>query len=81
MTQALLRAGVRLRVAGDTSALPPPLAAALAAAAAATAGGAALELTVAVNYSGRQATPLFVSQQIHYSACTDARNIASLHQG
>ena len=51
--QALLRAGVRLRIAGDTAALPPALSAALAAAAAATAGGASLDLTVAVNYSGR----------------------------
>ena len=44
---------MRLRIAGDTAALPPALSAALAAAAAATAGGTALDLTVAVNYSGR----------------------------
>lgn len=50
----LLRAGVRLRVAGDTSALPPVLAAALAAACAATSGGSALQLTICVNYSGRR---------------------------
>jgi undecaprenyl pyrophosphate synthase len=45
---------VRLRVAGDASALPPALAAALAAAEMATSGGTALDLTVAINYSGRR---------------------------
>lgn len=49
----LLNAGIRLRVAGDLSRLPAQVRDAVAAARVATQNGAALQLTIALNYGGR----------------------------
>ena len=52
-TGALVKSGIRLRVVGDRSKLPRSLAAALGAAEALTANGEAMDLIIAVNYSGQ----------------------------
>lgn len=65
---ALAAAGVRLRFIGELAQLPPSLQRQIAAAEAATAGAAALHLTVALSYSGRQDLTLAVQELVRQAA-------------